>query len=268
MQRCRRSPYSRRAAAALLVSKRWHRVFLSEPALWRQYAVAVYDPLQDWQLALLRRVGGAVTSLSVAADLSEEAQARMFGWLQPSQLQQLDVAGAVPQLGELLLPFSRLGTLHISAWQDEPLPAGTSTAVRRMPQLHSLKLVSMGGSMSAELVAAVADATQLRELWLEARSFEQPRALCQLTRPRQQRALHLSVCGRDAWFDVPEPAQLPALVAFAFVSGGYPRQDAVRVQVRQAGWVWVGWVAPHTQPWHLGSNHPVTCQVWHMKVPS
>ena len=250
-------PLARRAAPALLVSKRWHRVFLSEPALWREIAFTGYGPPQGSQLALLQRIGGLVASLTAEAELSEDVQARMFGWLQPSLLQQLDVTGAAAQLGELLLPFTRLGTLHISTQPNVPLPAGTSAAVRHLPQLHSLKLVSSGGSMSAELVAAIADATQLSELWLEAPSFEQPQGPRQLTRLRQLCALHLTIYDRDAWFDVPEPAQLPALVAFTFDGGEYSMPDAVRVQVRRAGWAWVGWVAPRIQPWHLRSNQPV-----------
>ncbi|PRW45516.1 small GTP-binding [Chlorella sorokiniana] len=196
-----------RAAAALLVSKRWHRVFLSDPALWRQFSIG--HPAPVLQLALLQRVGGLVSSLSI--DNTVEQQAEVVACLQPARLQDLLLWHAEPQLVAALPRFSNLTLLCIGTIEDD-MPAGMDVALLALPHLRNLSLTN--SSIAETVAAAVATCAQLTQLWLRTDRFEQPRALRQLTRLCQLNSISLLAAGEDACLHAPEPALLPALETF------------------------------------------------------
>ena len=201
----------RRAAVALLVSKRWHRVFLSKPALWRELRVAPHET--DVELPLLRHVGGLVASLTLDY-VRGKVQAEALSYLRPDRLQTLAVlrASVSQQLPPALQRFSCLTRLQL-AW-----PSGSEhslvTALLQLAQLRSLSLID--GTISAQLAAAVIAMTQLRELSLEAQTFAQPQVLRHLPRLRQLSSLRLDAGAEDAGMHAPEPVLFPSLKSLYF----------------------------------------------------
>ena len=211
-------PTRRRAAAALLVSKRWHRVFLSEPALWRQFKLNTIErttspAVQASQLALLQRIGGLVACLKL--DAEEAVQAAVMPHLRPSQLQVLEVLGATQPLLAALPRFSCLTRLDLNRVEPK-LQASVGAAILQLPQLFSLRLRCNMDQMSQSCITAALGCTQLSQLHLDAGSFEQPQTLQQLTRLRLLSSLTLITYGNGGRFKAPVPTLLPALRTFEF----------------------------------------------------
>lgn len=230
-------PLPRSAAAALLVSKRWHRVFLSEPVLWRGYTLDTLGSGCASELALLRRVGGLLAWIELMDEggpgVNRPAvQAAVMGALQPQRLQDLAAEYPTPQLLAALPRFSRLSRLELGTYYRK-LPAGTGAALQQLQQLHSLSLAcssKLPAGTAAALrqlvqlrslslnveklqqgaVDAILACTQLTELSLERVTFEQRGALLQLTQLSQLASLALQARG----IQLPEPALLPDLTTF------------------------------------------------------
>ena len=240
-----------RAAAVLLVSKRWHRVLLSEPALWRQLSVRASH--HDSELALLRRVGGLVAVLVLRNDSGEECL-RALACVQPQQLQALEAWCSAQLLAPELPRFSHLTRLDIGSWHAQ-LPEGIGAAILQLQQLRNLALCS--DSLQQGAIDAVAASAQLSELSLQAHRFERPQGLRQLTRLRQLSRLRLYAEDENAGLYPPEPALLPALTAFHFeVELASPSTGGVGVQVRPAcgGWLWAPCLASHAGSATRASN--------------
>lgn len=220
----------RRARSLLLVSKRWHRVFMSEPALWRQCSVHRSTAAAD--MALLRRVGSLAASLDMGHHVSEEQQAEALACAQPARLRELVVFSPQSQLAAALRSYSRLRELRIfQTYQNRPLPAGLEAAISQLTELQTLVL--RGKEMPQDLLAAVLGSTQLKERSLCADSYEQPQALLELTCLRQLTSLSLSLRSNDphASISAPQPALFTALELFEFVFGGASELDDAGVQV-------------------------------------
>ena len=225
-----------RAAAALLVSKRWHRVFLSEPVLWRQFSIDRHAPPQKLasDLALLRRVGGLVASLKVNKHGSEVLAAAL-SHVQPAALQDLEAYKPEPQQVAALPRFSRLTSLLLSY---DFLSGAVAAAFLQLPQLHSLRLLCE--HVAGEVPSALAGCTQLSRLAVEAGVFQQPQGLRQLTALRQLKALSLVVLNlddlgatavaEDANLYPPDPVLLPALESFNLYFESAPTDVGVQVR--------------------------------------
>lgn len=201
-----------RATSALLISKRWHRVFMSEPALWRQFGGVCRTAASE--LALLRRVGGLANELCLGTfrDGSDE-QAEALSLVQPSLLQELQAWSSAPRVLAALPRFSRLTRLDFGAY-DYDTPPGLAGALLQLPRLQRLSV--NGQTLSEQHVAAIAATTQLMELSIEVACFEEPQSLLQLTRLRQLSALQLVAQRTGECYDAPAPALLPALKWYAF----------------------------------------------------
>ncbi|PRW61492.1 receptor 12 isoform X1 [Chlorella sorokiniana] len=203
-----------------MVSKRWHRVFLTEPGLWAGFEILADDPEQPWgggaRLALLQRVGSMVSSLEIGEEVTEADQAEAVRWVQPRQLEELFVLNAAPQLVEALPRFSCLTLLSLGLTEDYLHP-GTAATIRQLPQLLNLTLYS--STLPPHALEAVLACAQLTNLHLSSDEFEQPQALTQLTRLRQLGSLWLLTVSEERLY-VPEPAQLPALTSYQFEVNG------------------------------------------------
>lgn len=138
-----------RASSLLLVSTRWCRVFMSDPAVWRQLP-RCRDAASE--LALLRRVGRKLAMLSLGYRSSPEEPVQLLALAEPRQLQQLEVEWAVPQVVPALPRFSRLTRLLVGSLQAEILPAMCAV----LPQLPLLRWLSLsGGDMPQQLCAVL-----------------------------------------------------------------------------------------------------------------
>ena len=168
---CRRS--------AVLVSKRWQRVFFSEPALWRRFQLArpsedlafsadfTYTISRGWSRwcasweRLLGRVAGMVQEFEGLALPS--SCARCLALLRPELLEQAAVDCEQWDEAEVeqLLRFPRLARLRLRPCFR--MPAAVCGVLARMPQLRSLALEAQ--DLDWEL-ASIAKLTQLTRLSL------------------------------------------------------------------------------------------------------
>ena len=177
-------------------------------------------------LALLRRVGSMVASLTLTCE-SSEAQAKALGYLQPAQLQQLDVWEPAQQTLAVLPRFSRLCRLEAAGSGS---PVGIAIASVQLPHLSYLSFSC--DAVSEDVTAALAACTQLRHMAIEADCFEQPQGLRQLTALRQLTTLELLASSEDASIYPPEPALLPALQSFAFHTVALHQGAGVQVSIQ------------------------------------
>ena len=217
-----------RAAAVLLVSKRWHRVFLSEPALWRQFSLSHAPPSgsRASELALLRRVSGLVASLRLPQLVPEELSEALAA-AQPGRLQGLALNASSWQLVAAVPRSYCLNKLESELGK----PAGFGAALPQLPYLRSLGMSTAGATLRHADLSGVLAATQLTELSLSVGSFEQPEALRQLTHLSRLVRLHLAAVRSAARLDPQHPAHLPALTSFLFQSEAVDPSDASGVQV-------------------------------------
>lgn len=220
----------------MLVCKRWRRVLLSEPTLWRAFAIGSCSsslPIAS-ELALLQRVGSLVASLTLESEVSGKQLNTATACLQPQQLQALEVWEPSQQLIAALPRFSRLTSLDLGTWHHD-LPAGTAAAITQLNQLCGLSLGS--DHMPHAVIAAVLTCTQLRKLHVEYDSIEQPQALRQLTALHQLTSLELEVLAADeeGCLHPPEAALFPALQTYRFSVECSETSDSLGVQVRDVG---------------------------------
>ncbi|KAL4452514.1 hypothetical protein ABPG75_008176 [Micractinium tetrahymenae] len=148
-------------AVMLLVSRRWQRVYLSQPALWGHLSLGLPhgarccpDVAARWfwaQQQRMQRVGALVTSLRVedGAAIQQAGACTLWNWqladllagLDPSALSRLKLAcePVMPGgVGNWLQRLSGLTTLHLRAGVAiQPLLAA---ALRRQQRLLSLDL--------------------------------------------------------------------------------------------------------------------------------
>ncbi len=179
-------------ASITLVCHRWHRLFYSEPALWRSLELPakslayanVAGRAQQWFAAkarLLRRVGGFVQHLKykrtqsyfqdgynkmldvqqVAADCGGEWQlgSSVLAHLSTVQSLRLEWITVDAAAAAALQRLTSLTQLYIEG--DDDLPGSLLAALPSLPQLLSLRL--FGGTMPG-LRAALCPLTQLTQL--------------------------------------------------------------------------------------------------------
>ncbi len=204
-------------ASITFVSRRWHHVFYSEPALWRSLyltAYSLYDAHEDGQAQqwfaaradLLRRVGGFVQQLSHVyepapdvdeyLDVEQVAAASSTDWqlsscalvhLSPAALQSLRLewtavdAAAAP----LLQRLTSLKELNFEYCGE--LPSCVLAALPGLPQLLSLELRCPDCPIdAAALGTALPHLTQLTSLTCETcGTLPDLSAVLPLTRLRQ-----------------------------------------------------------------------------------
>lgn len=178
-----------------LVSRRWHRIFYSEPELWRSLhltvssanAAAAAGQAQQWfasKSTLLHRVGGVVQHLVVAdwrqtvgagagaqwASMQQLAD-QYGGWhlsssvlahLSPGALQSLRLhCEAVDEAAAAALQhFS--GLLQLNLHCEGDVPSCVAAALPSLPQLQHLELA--GSAMPQGLPAALQQLPQLTTL--------------------------------------------------------------------------------------------------------
>lgn len=180
--------------AITLVSRRWHRIFYSEPELWRSLhltarsltAAAAAGQAQQWfasKSTLLHRVGGFVQHLVLAdrrqtvgagagaqwASMQQLAD-QYGGWhlsssvlahLSPGALQSLRLhCEAVDEAAAAALQhFS--GLLQLNLHCEGDVPSCVAAALPSLPQLQHLELA--GSTMPQGLPAALQQLPQLCE---------------------------------------------------------------------------------------------------------
>jgi hypothetical protein len=201
----------------LLVSKRWHRVFLSEPTLRRWVSIARHRGIgvqPAAQLALLQRVGSMVTSLSLLHLHGQEIQAVLES-VRPDQLQQLIVVDIESQLAAALPRFSSLTTLSVSQSSIGIQAVGVAMALPHLLQLRRLYLCEESHAPTS-LAAGIAACVQLTELRLFIDSYDQPGTMHQLTALHQLCSVWLEARSEHGLLEPPAPVLLPALTAFRY----------------------------------------------------
>ncbi|KAL4422885.1 hypothetical protein ABPG75_009082 [Micractinium tetrahymenae] len=242
-------------ASLTLVNKRFHRLFYSEPTLWRALTLAPGPApvVAAWlasKHALLRRVAGLVSQLTVldheVDDESAGADATVGAWQlagegpgalplaaffdllpRPEALRTLALGCNSPLDAAALhqaLRFPRLQDLSLTAIM---LPHETPSILARLPVAHLRRLTCRSLFLPEGIVEAIAQ--QLTGLTsLDLRSFTAlPGDLQALTRLVSLRQLTLwekndgGDFAEDDRQDMcpPEPASLPALESFEYSCG-------------------------------------------------
>lgn len=176
-----------------LVSKRWHEVFYSEPALWGELVLDAASLLwadQKGQSAqwfeckarLLQRIGGCVQQL-VYSQMLEWPGGQVGLQRETLDMQQLAArSGSEWQLGSSVLACLSPASLQSLILKDTPLDAAAAAVLVCMSGLTQLQV---GGSddVPSSVAAALAGLPQLRQLVLLGASMPQglPAALPHLT---------------------------------------------------------------------------------------
>ena len=176
--------------AAALVSRRFCRVFHSEPALWRslelnfQHALIEGEPLSAESderihglLPLLQRVSGVLEQLSIGCH-SGGLMAAVLACLQHSRLAALQVAcgdGAPDWWDAPIQALSHLTAITRLELHCGQLPSCTAAVLSSLPRLSSLSVCSLTGKDVAPGVLAPALPRLARRLsHLELRFIELP----------------------------------------------------------------------------------------------
>lgn len=184
-----------------LACRRWHRVFYSEPALWRKfealfqlYSYSCRATEARERLALLRRVAPQVAAFKWRHLSHNDAAAlaslpTFMAALQPSQLTQLKLQSIH------VLPAAAVGTLQLLTRLTKVSLVGCSRDVTaQMPSLlpsglSSLTLGSDHGWLNAQLLEQLVQRSELTKLSL--RQLGSWPALECLTRLSRLRKLEL-----------------------------------------------------------------------------
>lgn len=239
-----------------LVSKRWHDVFYSEPALWGELVLDAASLLwadQKGQSAhwfeckarLLQRIGGCVHQL-VYSQMLEWPGGHVGLQRESVDMEQLAARrGSEWQLGSSVLACLSPASLQVLILKEAPLDAAAAAVLGGMSSLTQLQ-VDGDSDVPTSVAAALPSLPQLRQLILSGARMPQalPAALQHL-------------------------AQLTALCCYA--SNGLPELTAVYslTQLRELEWQEeqreVGMMRPdvhqllarlpHLEHWSLGSWH-------------
>lgn len=231
----------------LLVSKRWNRLFFSEPALWHNMHVTAYcfETVAEQQRrlerreALLRRVAPLARCFTWRQHIDEEecegyaevqeaeeaAQvglARCLSALQPGQLAELRLHGDVSlqgAAGAALRQLTSIRSLLLECCTEQ----GTATAVAAIgSNLCSLHLHT--ASLSPAVADSIGQLAQLTELGIQAREWPELGALTRLSQLKQLVLLGSSDQSERP-MQPPPPAKFPAgLEQFCFESRQHPFQ--------------------------------------------
>lgn len=261
---CPHSSWLPRRRSLVCVSRRWQRVFLSEPSLWRWFQVeghhdaapAAQSVRLQQRLALLQRVAQHVESFKWLAPSA--GLATFLLELHPGLLSHLHLRASAQDLfsaaGPALRRLTGVTSLVLRSQEEAAAIAALTTVGSSLHRLHlddaQLKLTPAGLSSIVKL-------TQLSDLGLGASQWPTP-TLGPLTRLSRLKQLAVTNYGRDA-LQPPDPASFPGgLESFDYTSYHQPFQASVHlgagllhVAVRCTAafcgkpcW-WVCWILPY-----------------------